>query len=99
MAPNQLLGSRVIKEKTPFPKASLISFLQTNPATQVGLLQNSSWTFFNLKPPCWPEAVTSTLYGLLLKPQTSEVSGRCLVKILSKLSIQLPSTPFSKWIM
>lgn len=71
MAPSQLLSSWVIKEKTPFPKARLVSFLQTNPATQVGLLQNCSWTLFNLKPPCWPQAVPSALYGLLLETQTS----------------------------
>lgn len=74
MAPSQLFSSQIIKEKTPFSKARLISSLQTDLATPVGLLQNYSCAFFlflNLKTPCWPQAVTSALYGLLLKSQTS----------------------------
>lgn len=99
VAPSQLFSSWSIKEKTPFSKAGLVSFLQTNLATEVGLLQNYSCTFF---------LTSNQLSGLRQQPQhcmdcslnlrLQQVSGSCPIKIIYYQSGLFRSLLFSKWI-
>lgn len=99
VAPSQVFSSWSIKEKTPFSKAGLVSFLQTNLATEVGLLQNYSCTFF---------LTSNQLSGLRQQPQNcmdcslnlrlQQVSGSCPVKIIYYQSGLFRSLLFSKWI-